>query len=148
MKTTLLAAVLLLAAAGATAQAVNTKVDLEGHPSVSDRAETTTTKEADAPAPPVRRLRIPSQRAAAINVKEAERRLALAQHKRQEGLEPLPGELNPETGQPNFRYWKRQEKLRQDVEVAQRRVIATRQPRVAGSLKQSQQSASSKPSQM
>jgi len=142
MKTTLFAALLLLAATGASAQAISTKVDVEGN------AEAATTKEADAPAPPVRRLRIPSQRAAAINVKEAERRLALAQHKRQEGLEPLPGELNPETGQPNFRYWKRQEKLRQDVEVAQRRVIATRQPRLAGSLKQSQQSASSKPSQM
>ena len=146
MKITLLGAVLLLATAGAWAQAINTKVNPEGHP--SNGAESTMTKEANAPAPPVRRLRIPSQRAAAINVMEAERRLSQAQLKRQQGQEPLPAELNPETGQPTLRYWKRQEKLRRDVEVAQRRVIATRQPRLAGSLKQSQQSASSKPSQM
>ena len=146
MKTTLLAAVLLLAAAGASAQAINTKVDLEGHPSNGARAESTTTIEADAPTPPVRHLGVARQRSVAINVTEAERRLAQAQLKRQQGLQPLPGELNPETGQPSFRYWKRQEKLRQDVEVAQRRVLATRS-KLPGSLKQSQ-SASSRQSQM
>jgi hypothetical protein len=94
--------------------------------------------ETEAPAPPVRRLGIPRQRSVAINVTEAERRLAQAQLKRRQGLEPLPGELNPETGQPTFRYWKRQEKLRLLVEEAHRRVIATRQPKLTGSVKQSQ----------
>jgi hypothetical protein len=85
----------------------------------------------------VRRYGVNKQRGAAINAKEAERRYAAAQLKRQEGIEPLPGELNPETGQPNFRYWKRQEKLRQDVEGAQRRLTATR-AKLSGSIKQSQ----------
>jgi len=152
MKTTLFAAVLLLAAAGASAQAVNTKVDVDGQRADSERPNATPPA-AEAPPPPVRRLRIPSQRAAAINVMEAERRLAQAQQQRQQGQEPLPGELNPDTGQPNLRYWKRQEKLRQDVEVAQRRVIATRQPKLAGSPKQAQpvrqtQSGSPRPPQM
>ena len=152
VKTLLLAPLfLLLAAAGASAQTIVTKVDLEGHPAFSDRRDAAAQSQQDAApapeAPPVRRFSIARERSAAINVKEAERRLAQAQQKRQEGMEPLPGELNPETGQPNFRYWKRQEKLRQNVEVAQRRVIATRQPKHTGSVKQSQ-SASSRQSQM
>jgi hypothetical protein len=94
----------------------------------------------------VRRYGVNKQRGAAINAKEAERRLVAAQQKRQEGIDPLPGELSIETGQPNYRYWKRQEKLRQNVEDAQRRVIATRS-KVSGTVKQSQ-SGSSKQSQM
>jgi hypothetical protein len=151
VKTPLFATVLLLAAAGASAQTIVTKVDLEGHPSFSDHRDagalpqTEPAQESDAP-PPVRRLGVNKQRGAAINAKEAERRLTAAQLKRQQGMEPLPGELNPETGQPNIRYWRRQEKLRQGVEDAQRRVIATRS-KVSGPIKQSQ-SGSSKQSQM
>lgn len=152
MTSYLIAAVLLLAAAGASAQTIVTKVDLEGHPAITDRRDAGTQQpgdsatESDAPAPPVRRYGVNKQRGAAINAKEAERRLVAAQQKRHEGIDPLPGELNTETGQPNFRYWKRQEKLRQDVELAQRRVIATRS-RVSGTVKQSQ-SGSAKQSQM
>jgi hypothetical protein len=71
-------------------------------------------------------MRKGSRRGAIVNASEAERRLAQAQLTRQHGLQPLPGERAPGSGSGvNYRYWRRQEKLRLDVEKAQQRVNAT-----------------------
>ncbi|MEO8145727.1 MAG: hypothetical protein ABI654_16075 [Betaproteobacteria bacterium] len=60
---------------------------------------------------------------AAISAKEATRRLEAARLKRRQGVAPLPGELTQGArgGAPNYRYWKRQEKLRLVAEEAQLR---------------------------
>ena len=62
-----------------------------------------------------------------MDVGEAARRLERAQLERQQGLEPQPGEFVLVGGVQtvNYRYWKRQEKLRVAVEQAQRRSQAT-----------------------
>ena len=127
MKKILLATVLVFSAASASAQTVRAKVDVEPRliqsesSDASVRLETDAPKEVEKPKPRVRSM-IGAQRSAAVNAAEAERRLAQAQLERQQGKEPLPGELVPGApGQLSYRYWKRQEKLRLAVEQAQRR---------------------------
>jgi hypothetical protein len=83
-----------------------------------------------------RRPPIPSQRSSMVNANEARRRLAQAELKRSLGAEPLPGEFTrtPRGLAVNYRYWQRQEKLRMEVDQAQRRVNVTvrrLQPRAA-----------------
>jgi hypothetical protein len=63
---------------------------------------------------------ITSQRAAAVEAGEAARRLERAKRARELGARPRHGE-RAEGADFNQRYWQRQEKLRRDVEVAQRR---------------------------
>ncbi len=75
---------------------------------------------------PGRRPYISARLAATVNATEAERRLAQAQSKRRQGVAPLPGERPLD-----IRYWRRQEKLRLQVEQAQHRLNATRGPQVA-----------------
>jgi hypothetical protein len=74
-------------------------------------------------------MHIGSRRGALVNAAEAERRLAQAQLRRQRGLEPLAGESSG--GNVNYRYWKRQEKLRHEVEQAQRRLNHVQRPQLA-----------------
>ena len=73
---------------------------------------------------------ITAQRGSLVNRNEAERRLGKARLAREQGRSPLAGEyardIVPAAG--NYRYWRRQEKLRQSVEQAQRRYNDTKQP--------------------
>jgi hypothetical protein len=66
-------------------------------------------------------------RGSLVNANEARRRLAQAEAKRRLGAEPLAGEFTrtPRGISVNFRYWQRQERLRVEVEQAQRRVNVT-----------------------
>ena len=61
------------------------------------------------------------------------RRLKQAQLQRQLGAEPLPGEFTRNAGKltVNYRYWRRQEKLRQLVERAQHRSNEMLRPQIA-----------------
>ena len=63
------------------------------------------------------------RRVGQVDVGEAARRLERARLARRQGLEPRPGEFVQAGGvrTMNYRYWKRQEKLRVAVEEAQRR---------------------------
>jgi len=74
-----------------------------------------------------RRPALPSKRSREVNASEAKRRLAQAEHHRSMGIEPQPGEFTrgPQGISVNYRYWKRQEKLRVEVEHAQRRANLT-----------------------
>ena len=102
----------LLCTTEATAQTIHKHIDDEGHVTYTDQ-------------PFPRSAPSQSQRRNARNVEmnEAARRLKQAQLERSLGAEPLPGELVRGTGAAsvNYRYWKRQERLRQVVEQAQRR---------------------------
>lgn len=127
MKTNLLAIALLLAATSASAQAIHLKIGSDGQKSFSDIPGATPDRAA---APAVEEPRAPagtmakgSRRAAIVNAKEAHRRLGQAQRSRQEGAQPLAGELAPNRGAyaVHHSYWRRQEKLRLLVEQAQRR---------------------------
>jgi len=73
------------------------------------------------------------RQAAAIDANEAARRLSQARLQREQGAQPLPGELarGNEAGVVNHRYWQRQEKLRRVVEQAQLRYNETRPPQLA-----------------
>jgi hypothetical protein len=128
------AAASLCVAAEISAQTVFRHVNLAGGAVYTDQAEAppasaaATEPEAEAGKPALKRPRISAQLAATVNASEAERRLAQAQWKRRQGIAPLPGE------QPlNIRYWQRQEKLRLQVEQAQRRLAETRPPQLAAS---------------
>ena len=122
MKSTLLAALLVLGAASASAQT----------PSSSDAAPEAA-PQAEAAKPPVRRTYVSSKLSASVNALEAERRLAQAQHKRSQGMAPQAGESVRTSGGVvvNARYWRRQEKLRIEVEQAQRRVNHVQRPMLA-----------------
>jgi len=105
-------ALLLLCAAGTvSAQEVFKDVDEAGRTTFSDQP------------PPVRKSFIAPRRGGKVDVSEAARRLQQAQLARMQGLEPRPGEFVRASGTRtlNYRYWQRQEKLRRDVEQAQRR---------------------------
>lgn len=80
-----------------------------------------------------KRSRVPSQLATAVNTREAERRLVQAQKKRGAGRAALPGEIvqTPGGAVVSRSYWHRQEKLRLEVEVAQRRLNQVQRPQVA-----------------
>jgi len=66
-----------------------------------------------------------------VNVSEAQRRLAQAELKRKQGKAPLPGEREQDSGALTYAYWRRQEKLRIEVEQAQSRANAVKQPLLA-----------------
>ena len=126
-----LAAALLCTATGATAQELYKMVDAKGQVTFTDQPgmvpDLQPAPEADTPRARKRIAGISSPRAAAaVDVRESARRLQQAQSKRFEGMEPMPGEQT--SGVPNSRYWKRQEKLRRMVDLAQRRQQETAQP--------------------
>ena len=104
------AALLACTSAVASAQTIYKTVDEEGRATFSDRA------------PAARPAAIP-RRIGTVDVNEAARRLRQARLERTLGAEPGPGELigNPGARTGSDRYWKRQEKLRIDVERALRR---------------------------
>lgn len=136
MKSTLLAAALALCAANVSAQAIYTSVSLDGHKTFSDRADTNpdpVAEAADAPKPARRRTFVSSRLSASVNAQEAQRRLAQTKQTRKQGLTPLPGESVPVPGglAVNTRYWSRQERLRLDVERAQRRANEMNQLQLA-----------------
>lgn len=130
---------LLFAATGTPAQTtIYKQVDLAGRITFTDRPDPSLPAQSmasplEAPKPPAGIALMASQRSAAIDLKEAARRLAQAQLARSEGADPLPAERThgPGAGVPNQRYWQRQEKLRVLVEQAQQRVNETRQPLLA-----------------
>ena len=74
-----------------------------------------------------------SRGATLVNANEAERRLTQTKQKRSQGLTPLPGESVKVPGGVlvNTRYWSRQEKLRLEVEQAQRRSNETQRLQLA-----------------
>src|SRR5689334_17360069 len=93
---------------------------------VKDADEEVRTTAVDQP-PPVRKSTIAPRRGGKVDVNEAARRLEQARQARMHGLEPRPGEIVRVSGTRtlNYRYWQRQEKLRRDVELAQRRSLDT-----------------------
>lgn len=140
MKTTLLALALAFSCSGASAQADFTSVSLDGHTTFSDRpvappdAEPEAAPVKAAPRSPAGTLPRGSRGAQLVNASEAQRRLTQAQLNRKRGMAPLATEQT-RTGdriEVNHRYWKRQEGLRQDVDLAQQRLNATRPAQLAG----------------
>jgi hypothetical protein len=128
LKASFLAAALLSFCASALAQTIYSKVDPDGHATFSDIPSTApeTGPEDVSPKTPAGIVRKGSRRGSSIDASEAERRLAQARLKRQHGMRPLPGELASGSGSGlNYRYWRRQERLRLEVERAQQRVNAT-----------------------
>jgi hypothetical protein len=92
--------------------------------------------EPDKPVVPARST--PSRRAyPLVNASEAQRRLAQSQLKRKQGKAPLAGERTQgQAGDTvNYQYWRRQERLRIEVEQAQRRANAVPLPLLAGASK-------------
>jgi len=100
---------LLCAAGSACAQEIFKQVDADGSTTFSDQ-------------PPRKPVILP-RRGGKVDVSEAARRLEQARLARKKGFEPGPGEFTKvgDMRTVNYRYWKRQEKLRVAVEVAQRR---------------------------
>lgn len=134
------AAALACAAAGASAQAVFKQVDLAGRITYTDQPESTASAQtAESAEPEVtkapRRIANISPRRVTmvVDANEAARRLAWAQQQRKQGLQPLPGEQTRAEGTIalNYRYWRRQEKLRVLVEQAQRRLNETSRVQLA-----------------
>jgi len=124
------AVVLAGIATGAQAQTVFKQVDIAGRITYTDTPESTAgAQEADSPelAAPKPRHRIvnisPRRVTVAVDAKEAARRLGKAQQQRKLGAQPMAGEQTEVSGASalNYRYWRRQEKLRIQVEQAQRR---------------------------
>jgi len=115
----LLAAVLAGTAACASAQTIYKVVDDDGRTTFSDQL-------------PVKPAATP-RRVGKVDVNEAARRLRQARLERKLGAEPMPGELTRGTGAPapNYRYWRRQEKLRIVAEQALRRSQETLRVQVA-----------------
>jgi|SRR5271154_6894345 len=125
------AAALACAAADVSAQEIYRHVSLVGGVTFTDQRDPE--PEAEAAQTPARRPAISQQRAATVNANEAERRLAQAHLKREQGIKPLPGEqVQGSKGTVlSYRYWRRQEKLRLVVEQAQRRLSETHRPQIA-----------------
>lgn len=113
------AAALLWAATCVSAQTLYKVMDDEGRATFTDL-------------PPARPALAP-RRGANVEVNEAARRLKQAQLQRRLGAEPGPGELTQGAGARtvNYRYWRRQEKLRQVVEQAQHRSNEMQQTQLA-----------------
>jgi hypothetical protein len=129
------AAALLCAAPAASAQlAVYKSIDPEGRITYTDRHEPAfklaDSTEPEAPAAEPKRRALPSRGSAVVNANEAKRRLAQAERKRKLGKEPLAGESiqGPDGTLVSYRYWQRQEKLRIEVELAQRRANVVQRP--------------------
>ena len=139
MRCTLLAVAFALFAANASAQAIYSTVAADGHKTFSDRSDAMPEPALESapvssePKAPARRPLVSSRLSATVNVHEAERRLAQAQRKRSLGLAPLAGESTKVPGGivVNARYWQRQEKLRIEVEHAQRRMNQVHKPQLA-----------------
>jgi Domain of unknown function (DUF4124) len=119
IRSILLVAALACVTSGVSAQTVYKEVDDTGYIMFSDQ-------------PPARPAVIP-RRGYKVEVNEAARRLKQAQLERKLGAQPGPGELNiaPGARTANYRYWRRQEKLRLAVEQAQRRSRETLAPQLA-----------------
>ena len=115
----LLVAALACITSSLSAQTVYKEVDDTGHITFSDQ-------------PPARPV-IKQRRVGPVEVNEAARRLKQAQLARKLGAQPAPGEYSNAPGgrTTNYRYWKRQEKLRLAVEQAQRRSRETMAPQLA-----------------
>jgi hypothetical protein len=73
---------------------------------------------------------ISSRDAFAVDANEAARRLEQAHLQREQGAHPRPGEQAQSTRLVNYRYWRRQEKLRHLVEQALHRSNETRPSKV------------------
>ena len=79
---------------------------------------------------------ISSQHALAVDANEAARRLERAQLRREQGARPRPGEqASTEPGLVNYRYWRRQERLRDLVEQALHRSNETHRSSAAPTRK-------------
>jgi hypothetical protein len=134
----------LVAATAASAQAIYRQVDLAGGVIYTDRPDSTLPGGAEPlvgtpspaqveketpPRPAVRRSQISRQQSVAIDAREAERRLQQARLNRERGVEPIPGEKDHGAGAQALkdRYYRRQEQLRREVEMALRRVNETQQ---------------------
>ncbi len=124
---TIWAAAFLCAATGVPAQTLHRQTDVEKRITFGDRADATPSPPAETVAAPeatrVRKSAISPRRAAMIEANEAQRVLRQARLARERGAEPLPGERvrGAGAGAVNHRYWRRQEKLRRDVEEVLRR---------------------------
>lgn len=118
---------LLCAATGLGAQTtIHKQVDAAGRVSFSDLAEP-----APAPAAPARTRygSMTVQQAGSVDASEAARRLDQTQRERLEGSQPTRAEQRGTgSGTVSHAYWRRQEKLRQNVEQAQRRSNDVRRP--------------------
>ena len=134
------AAALACATTGVPAQAVFKQVDIAGHITYTDQPETTASAqtaenpESEATKAPRRIANISPRRVTVlVDANEAARRLAWAQQQRRQGVQPLPGEQTQASGAStlNYRYWRRQEKLRILVEQAQRRLNETSKVQLA-----------------
>lgn len=120
---------LLFAAAGVSAQTVFRSVDAAGHARFSDRD----TAPRSAPAAFVtashvasaleRNVAMSSPGAVAIDAREADRSLGQARLERARGARPLAVELAfpGQNDLVTYRYWRRQDQLRQATELALRR---------------------------
>jgi len=108
------AAVLMCFAAASAAQEIFRQVDEAGRLTFTDRPG------ADVPAVVQRKAGMSVRRAAQVDEAEAARRLGDARLQRARGERALPGERDrgADLGPVNGRYWKRQEGLRRDVELA------------------------------
>lgn len=113
---------MLCAASGLCAQGLYKQVDAAGQVTFSD---TPGGSSAPAPAAAPRRVRYGSmsvQDARAVDASEAARRLSKAQRERRQGAVASRAEQRgPDATTVGYAYWQRQEKLRQNVEHAQRR---------------------------
>ena len=123
----IVALALVCAAGSASAQEIFKQVDEDGSTTFSDQ-------------PPPRKTVVLPRRGGKVDVSEAARRLERAQLERKQGIEPQPGEFIQISGvrTVNYRYWKRQEKLRVAVEQAHRRSQATLGNTSRGQVKVSQ----------
>ena len=128
---TLCAAAFFCLAGGVSAQAAASEVDANGRNPYSDRVGATplpvVQSDLQVAVVPARAPRISPQRTAVIEANEAARRLKQARLTRDKGAEPLPAERMRGAGADavNYRYWRRQERLRHEVEQALRRSNST-----------------------
>lgn len=126
-------AALLCAAAGVSAQTDFGQRDAAGRAAYSGPPDAAPRTAAVSAAEVARALAsntaMSSRNAAKVDANEAARRLRQTQLEREQGAEPLPRERTLEVGGVSDRYRLRQEKLRQRVEQAQRRLNETRRLR-------------------
>ena len=122
------------------AQTVFKHVDIAGNITFTDLPETTESAQAEgipaleAVKAPRRIANISPRRVTVlVDANEAAHRLARAQQQRKQGVQPFPGEQTHAFGATtlNYRYWRRQEKLRILVEQAQRRLNETSKVQLA-----------------
>ncbi len=129
------AAALLFHAAGVSAQTLYRQAGDAGRIAVSEQPDTAPPPQnvrasgADVASALVRRSAISSRHSRLIDTNEAARSLRQARLDRAQGMRPLASEQVQGTDVVNHRYWRRQEKLRQAAEQAQRRLkLVSRSP--------------------